>query len=113
MNCVSKQYCSATLAVLCDGSVTPCATIRPPESPNLHRDGSLREIASKHHDWLTVRALRDPANLPEDCRECPLNDQCWGCRSRAYAAGLGVLGKDPRCFRRGGQPAKTASPKVL
>jgi MoaA/NifB/PqqE/SkfB family radical SAM enzyme len=28
-----------------------------------------------------------------------MNDQCWGCRSRAYAAGRGIHGKDPRCFR--------------
>lgn len=99
MNCVNKQYCSATLAVLCDGSVTPCATMRPQAAPCLHSDGSLLAIATDRREWLTMHDLRDPANLPEDCRECPLGDRCWGCRSRAYAAGLGELGKDPRCFR--------------
>jgi radical SAM protein with 4Fe4S-binding SPASM domain len=101
LNCVDKRYCSATLAVLCDGSVTPCATIRPADAPNLHRDGSLAEIAARHRDALTFKRLRDPDNLPADCCGCPLEDRCWGCRSRAYAAGLGVEGKDPRCFRCG------------
>jgi len=28
MNCMNKQYCSAAVAILCDRSITPCATIR-------------------------------------------------------------------------------------
>jgi len=99
MNCVNKQYCSATLAVLCDGSVTSCATIRPPDAPTLHGGAGLREIAAAHRRELTFEPMRDPAVLPPACAGCSIADACWGCRSRAYAAGAGVYGPDPRCFR--------------
>jgi radical SAM protein with 4Fe4S-binding SPASM domain len=99
MNCVNKQYCSATAAVTCDGSVTPCATIRD-DRRNIHRDGSLREIFEKDRDYLISAHFKDEANLPERCRECNLSAECWGCRSRAYAADIGIYGKDPRCFRK-------------
>lgn len=99
MNCVNKQYCSATVAVLHDGSVTPCATIREAGAPRVGIDGSLAGIIARHRDHLTFAAFKDPANLPSGCTSCSLSDSCWGCRSRAFAAGRGILGKDPRCFR--------------
>ncbi len=99
MNCVNKQYCSATAAVTCDGSVTPCATIRD-DRRNIHRDGSLREIFARDRDYLIFKRFKDESNLPERCRRCSLLTECWGCRSRAYAADLGMYGKDPRCFRK-------------
>jgi len=99
MNCVNKQYCAATLAVLCDGSVTPCATIREMDAPNVHRDGSLTEIAERRRNHLTLEPFRDAKMLPADCQRCVMSDQCFGCRSRAYAAGRGIYGKDPMCFR--------------
>jgi len=99
MNCVNKQYCSATVAVLCSGGVTPCATIRSKDAPNLHAGRSLFDIATKDKDDLTFAAFRNPDNLPDDCRRCSLSESCFGCRSRAYAAGRGIYGKDPRCFR--------------
>lgn len=99
MNCVDKFYCSTTVAVLCDGSVTPCATIREPGAPSVHDGCSLAAILDENRDHLTFKHFKDEANLPETCRYCPLNDRCWGCRSRAYAAGRGIYGKDPRCFR--------------
>lgn len=99
MNCVNKQYCSSTVAILCDGSVTPCATIREKDAPSIHRDGSFGEIALEYKDHLIFKPFRTQENLPADCQRCPLSDQCFGCRSRAYAAGNGVYGKDPMCFR--------------
>jgi len=99
MNCVNKQYCSATLAVLCTGQITPCATIRDPQSPSIHDGDSFSDIADHHHDDLVYTYFRDPANLPQGCRSCNLADQCFGCRSRAYAAGRGIYGKDPRCYK--------------
>ncbi len=99
MNCVNKHYCSATLAVLCDGSVTPCATIRADGAPNIHVDGGLLDIARAHRDTLVFKALKDPANLPPACQDCFMRGSCWGCRSRAFAAGRGLHGHDPRCFR--------------
>lgn len=99
MNCVNKQYCATTLAVLCDGSVTPCATIREKDAPNIHTDGTLSDIATRIRDHLTIAPFREQQNLPADCRRCQMSDQCFGCRSRAYAAGRGLLGKDPMCFR--------------
>lgn len=99
MNCVNKQYCSATAAVICDGSVTPCATIRD-DRWNIHRVGSFREIYEKDRDYLIFKHFKNDANLPERCRRCNLSAECWGCRSRAYAADLGIYGKDPRCFRK-------------
>ncbi len=100
MNCVDSEYCSATMAVLCDGSATPCATIRPPGTPNIHRDGSLREIFHEHRAELTIERFRKKENLPAPCRSCVTNNHCFGCRSRAHAAGLGLYGHDPRCPRR-------------
>jgi len=99
MNCVNKQYCSATLAVLCDGSVTPCATIRPEGAPNINQSANLYDIVSEHRDELIFKKFKNPDNLPRPCRKCRLSEICWGCRSRAYAAGLGIYGPDPRCFR--------------
>ncbi len=99
MNCVNKQYCSATLAVLCDGSVTPCATIREEEAPNIHIDNSLYDIVQKNREHLIFGKFRDLKNLPQSCKICELSDICFGCRSRSYAAGKGIYGKDPRCFR--------------
>ncbi len=99
MNCVNKQYCSSTLAVLCDGSVTPCATIREKGAPSIHDIPSLHRIADDHRDHLIFSRFRDPENLPSACRACKLTDVCFGCRSRSYAAGRGFYGKDPRCFR--------------
>ncbi|MBN2461917.1 MAG: radical SAM protein [Candidatus Cloacimonetes bacterium] len=98
MNCVNKQYCSATIAILCDGSVTPCATIRPEDAMNIHSDGTLEEIIAVNRGELTFSLFRNRENLPPECRECPQTDQCFGCRSRAYAAGKGIYGRDPRCF---------------
>jgi radical SAM protein with 4Fe4S-binding SPASM domain len=99
MNCVNKQYCSATAAVLCDGSVTPCATIRETNAPHIEADGSLFQIVNEFRDYLVFKKLKTPENLPQDCRACPITDICWGCRSRAFAAGETVYGRDPRCFR--------------
>lgn len=99
MNCVSSQYCSATVAVLCDGTVTPCATVRDPAAPDIHSDGRFAEIVDHHRNELIFKKFKDIRNRPEECRECRIADCCWGCRSRAWAAGLGLYGKDPRCFR--------------
>jgi radical SAM protein with 4Fe4S-binding SPASM domain len=99
MNCVNQQYCSATMAVLNDGSVTPCATIRGGDHPNLHEGSSLREIFREHRDEIVFKALKSVQNRPEECRACALRERCWGCRSRAFSAGLGLYGRDPRCFR--------------
>ncbi len=99
MNCVNKQYCSATVAILCDGSVTPCATIREKNAPNIHSSQSFYDIVNKNRDYLIFKKLKDKKNLPDDCKKCSLNDICFGCRSRSYASGNGIYGKDPRCFR--------------
>ena len=99
MNCVNKQYCSATLAVLCDGSVTPCATIRPEDSPNIHGNKSFLSIVNENLDWLIFKKFKEKKYLPKDCQNCELNEECFGCRSRAFAANLGIYGKDPRCYK--------------
>jgi radical SAM protein with 4Fe4S-binding SPASM domain len=94
MNCVNKQYCSTTVAVLCDGSVTPCATIREDAAPNIHQENSFYDIVHRNIDYLTLGKFRDSKNLPESCQACELSNICFGCRSRAYAAGNGIYGKD-------------------
>jgi radical SAM protein with 4Fe4S-binding SPASM domain len=100
MNCVNKQYCSATVAVLCDGSITPCATIRGKNALNIHKDGSFYDIIKEKKDYFIIKKLKDKKNLHEDCKTCFLSNICWGCRSRSFAAGRGLYGKDPRCFRK-------------
>jgi len=99
MNCVNKQYCSATVAVLSDGSISPCATIRVKHAPNIHTDGSFFDIINNNRNYLIIKKLKDKNNLSEDCKSCSLSESCWGCRSRSFAAGYGIYGKDPRCFR--------------
>jgi radical SAM protein with 4Fe4S-binding SPASM domain len=99
MNCVNLQYCSATAAVLCDGSVTPCATIRDPEAPRVGPSRRFAAIVRDYRSYLTFEHFRKEENRPPECRVCEFSDCCWGCRSRSYAAGLGLYGKDPRCFR--------------
>ena len=99
MNCVNKQYCSATVAILCDGSVTPCATIREPKAPTIHRDGKFYDIIQREKERLIFKKLKNPDRIIDVCRGCHLSDSCWGCRSRSYAAGFGLYGPDPRCFR--------------
>lgn len=101
MNCVNKQYCSATVAVLCDGNITPCATIRQENTPNIHKNGNFYDTVIKNRDYLIFKKLKGKNNLSEDCKSCSLSNNCWGCRSRSYAAGNGLYGKDPRCFRQG------------
>ena len=98
MNCVNKQYGSSTVAVLFNGSITPCAKIREKNAQNLHYDGSFYDIVNKNRNHLIFKKLKDKKNLPDECKNCSLNDICFGCRSRAYAAGNGIYGKDPRCF---------------
>jgi radical SAM protein with 4Fe4S-binding SPASM domain len=97
MNCVNKQYCSATVSVLCDGSITSCATIRKKNAPNIHKDGSFIEIINKNRNHLIFKKMKE--NPLEECSNCPISDRCWGCRSRAFAARKGIYGSDPRCFR--------------
>lgn len=98
MNCVNKQYCCATVAVLNDGAVSPCATIREGCEEKIYQ-ASFYDIVKKNIDYLTFAKLKQKENLPEPCLFCQLNDDCFGCRSRAYAAGFGIYGMDPRCFR--------------
>lgn len=98
MNCVNKEYCSSTIAILNNGNVTPCATIRNETAGNVTKD-SFYTLANKYQDYLIFKRLKNPDHQPETCRNCVLSDECWGCRSRAYAAERGIYGKDPRCFR--------------
>lgn len=99
LNCVNKQYCSATLAVLNDGTVSSCATIRSGCVQKV-TDTDLFSIVSANKDELCFKFFKDKDNLPDSCKFCKINDVCWGCRSRSFAAGRGIYGKDPRCFRR-------------
>lgn len=99
MNCVNKQYCSATLAVLNNGYVTPCATIRE-ENPNMNiKNKRFKEIVEQNRDYLIFKEIKTGKELPESCRTCYQSDFCFGCRSRSYAAGLGIYGEDPRCYQ--------------
>lgn len=98
MNCVNKHYCSATFAVLCDGGVTPCATIRENQAPSVHGGLPLYDLVQENRDHLNLELLRDPANLPPGCGSCRMSGQCFGCRSRSWAAGGGLHGRDPRCY---------------
>ena len=98
LNCVNKQYCSSTLAVLNNGVVSPCATIRKGPDETV-KTGSFYKIVNSNRDFLTFKYFKNKSNLPEKCKKCKMNDVCWGCRSRAFAAGKGIYGEDPRCFR--------------
>lgn len=59
----------------------------------------MRELFLRQRDFLVYLPMKLGLDLPADCRKCPLGAKCWGCRSRAYTAGRGMHGKDPRCFR--------------
>lgn len=99
MNCVDKRYCSATVAVLNDGAVTPCATIR--EGPGSVRgQGGLVAALECHREELLLLPLKKGEVRLEQCEKCRMGEECWGCRSRAYASGAGLYGPDPRCYRQ-------------
>lgn len=97
-NCVDKRYCSATAAVLNDGRLTPCATIRPYDAPTIFSRG-FKGAFEDRRDWLVLKRMKDKANLPDGCRECKINDECWGCRSKAWDYFQDVYALDPACFR--------------
>jgi radical SAM protein with 4Fe4S-binding SPASM domain len=99
MNCVDKKYCSTTIALLNNGFVTPCATIREEDANRNVKSYSFKSIVEHHRDYLSFKLLKATKNLPEGCGRCNMHDNCWGCRSRSYAIGDGMYGKDPRCFR--------------
>ena len=97
-NCVTKQYCSATAAVLNDGRLTPCATIRPENAPSILENGLKTEF-EKHRDWLIIKKLKNPENLPQGCQTCKLNDGCWGCRAKSWDHFHNIYQRDSACFR--------------
>ena len=97
-NCVDKYYCSATVAVLNDGRLTPCATIRPEDAPVMLREG-LETSFFNHRDWLIVKRLKQDENLPEGCNDCKINDECWGCRAKSWDYFQDIYQRDPCCFR--------------
>jgi len=99
MNCVDKKYCFTTVALLNNGFVTPCATIREKDASRDINKAGFKSIIEDNRDYLCFNYFKDKQNLPASCRRCNLNDNCWGCRSRSHAAGTGIYGKDPRCFR--------------
>lgn len=99
MNCVNKQYCSATLAVLNNGFVTPCATIREEKDECNIRKHKLTKIVENNRDYLNFKFFKNIENLNDNCKKCKLNYECWGCRSRSFANKTGIYGNDPRCFR--------------
>lgn len=96
-NCVNKQYCSATAALLNDGRLTPCATIRPDDAPLIFDQG-LKGTFEEHRDWLVVKKLKARDNLPEGCKTCRLNDDCWGCRAKSWDYFQNIYDRDPVCF---------------
>ena len=96
-NCVNKQYCSATIALLNDGRLTPCATIRPDDAPTIFENG-LRDTFQAHRDWLVVKKLKEKDNLPDGCRNCKKNDYCWGCRAKSWDYFHDIYQRDPACF---------------
>ncbi len=87
---VNKFYCRGIVCVTVDGDVTPCSVIRKGFG-NIH-SRSLGEILRDHCDPLLFLGLStgDP-----DCRGCPDERLCWGCRAAAYYATGDLLGKDP------------------
>ncbi|RJQ54900.1 MAG: radical SAM protein [Actinobacteria bacterium] len=97
-NCVNKEYCSATVAVTNEGLVTPCATIRPADSPSIH-ERTLRQVLNEHVEDLLLLSMKRQENLAEGCRDCGRNSECWGCRGRAWDCFDNVRGRDPACFR--------------
>lgn len=99
MNCVNKQYCSATLAVLNNGYVSPCATIREEKAECNLKFNGFKNIVENNKAYLNFKYFKNRNNLPETCKKCKMNDSCWGCRSRSYASREGIYGVDPRCFR--------------
>ncbi len=94
---VNKFYCRGIVCVTVDGDVTPCSVIRKGFG-NIH-SRSLGEILRDHCDPLLFLGLStgDP-----DCRGCPDERLCWGCRAAAYYATGDLLGKDPCCWRQNG-----------
>ncbi|MFW5721639.1 MAG: radical SAM/SPASM domain-containing protein, partial [Bacteroidota bacterium] len=73
MNCVNKQYCSTTLAVLNNGFVTPCATIREEKDECNLRFNNFINIVENNKEYLNFKLFKDKDNLPVKCKKCKLN----------------------------------------
>lgn len=93
----NKFYCGGIICVTVDGDVTPCSVIRSGFG-NIHQS-SLPEIIEKNKDELLMTHLRNPDNLPGDCRSCEHNSVCWGCRATAYYEGGDSMAMDPKCWK--------------
>ncbi|UCE75122.1 MAG: radical SAM protein [Methanomassiliicoccales archaeon] len=92
----NKFYCGGAICVTIDGDVTPCSVIRKGFG-NVH-NLALETIIEKNKAALLYTELRDPKNLPGNCRTCKNNDVCWGCRATAYYEAGDILAKDPKCM---------------
>jgi radical SAM protein with 4Fe4S-binding SPASM domain len=92
----NKFYCGGAICVTIDGDVTPCSVIRKGFG-NVH-DETLKTIIEKNKDTLLYTELRDPNNLPGNCRTCNNNDICWGCRASAYYEAGDILAQDSKCM---------------
>jgi AdoMet-dependent heme synthase len=109
------SYCR----IYANGDVTPCPYL--PVSAGNVRTQSFAEI------WQTsalLTALRDPSRLTGKCGKCDYQNDCGGCRARAYRGadafstgwcdglarpqdpGSGICGEDPWCpYEPGGGAA--------
>ncbi|MDY6964732.1 MAG: radical SAM protein [Halobacteriota archaeon] len=94
---VSKYYCGTVICVTGEGWVVPCSVIRTEEFGNVN-EGILEDILVKGKNRLLYLDFRDEENLPDSCRSCVNNSNCFGCRSSAYYYGGDILAADPKCF---------------
>lgn len=81
------HYCRITP----EGKVTPC-----PYTPMVAGDLTTDSFADVWRSSPVFRALRE-GELEGKCGRCEYREVCGGCRARAHADGLGLLGPDESC----------------
>jgi radical SAM protein with 4Fe4S-binding SPASM domain len=91
----NKFYCGGAICITIDGDVTPCSVVRK-NFGNVHKQ-SLNVIIENNTDDLLHTRLREPENLPGNCKTCRNNSVCWGCRAMAYYETGDLIAMDPKC----------------
>lgn len=89
--CARHEYSCTVTSV---GEVHPCPGVNV--SVGNIRETPLAEILQKSEVIRDLRGIRK--NIKGVCRECDINDHCYGCRGHAYQVTGDYLAEDPLCW---------------
>ncbi len=76
------------------GFVSPCPGVDV-KVGNI-RERSLKDLLESSEVFRNLRQIRE--RIEGECRECALNEKCYGCRGAAYQQTGNYLASDPLCW---------------